>query len=73
LSFKLHPDDLSFIGANNKPVIDHGDFEVMIGGLKDKFSTPSRDVATEYRPSGLSTMPADNHEINNASRQFFSY
>jgi hypothetical protein len=31
LSFKLHPDDLSFIGANNKPVIDHGEFEVMIG------------------------------------------
>jgi hypothetical protein len=41
LSFKLHPDDLSFIGANNKPVIDHGEFGVMIGGLKDKFELNS--------------------------------
>ena len=37
LTFKLRPDDLSFIGANNKPVIEPGEFEVMIAGLKDKF------------------------------------
>jgi hypothetical protein len=36
LDLKLHPNDL-FIVANNKPVIDHGEVEVMIGGLKDKF------------------------------------
>jgi hypothetical protein len=73
LSFKLHPDDLSFIGANNKPVIDHGDFEVMIGGLKDKFSMRLHGTwLLNTGPSGLSTMSADNHEINNASRQFFS-
>jgi beta-glucosidase len=37
LTFKLRPDDLSFIGANNKPVIEPGEFEVMIAGLKDGF------------------------------------
>ncbi|HWN08652.1 MAG TPA: glycoside hydrolase family 3 N-terminal domain-containing protein [Pyrinomonadaceae bacterium] len=37
LTFKLRPEDLSFIGANNKPVIEPGEFEVMIAGLKDKF------------------------------------
>ncbi len=38
LTFKLRMDDLSFIGVNNKPVIEAGDFEVMIGNLKDKFT-----------------------------------
>jgi beta-glucosidase len=37
LTFKLRRDDLSFIGANNKPVIEPGEFEVTVGGLKDKF------------------------------------
>jgi beta-glucosidase len=37
LTFKLGPDDLSFIGANNKPVIEPGEFEVTIAGLKDRF------------------------------------
>ncbi len=37
LAFRLRPDDLSFIGANNKPVIEPGEFEVMVAGLKEKF------------------------------------
>jgi len=37
LTFKLRPDDLSFIGANNKPLVEPGEFEVKIAGLKDKF------------------------------------
>ena len=37
LTFKLRPDDLSFIGANNKPVVEPGEFEVRIAGLKEKF------------------------------------
>lgn len=37
LTFKLRPDDLSFIGSNNKPVVEPGEFEVTIAGLKDKF------------------------------------
>jgi beta-glucosidase len=38
LSFKLREEDLSFIGTNNKPVTEPGDFEVMIGGLKGRFT-----------------------------------
>jgi beta-glucosidase len=37
LTFKLHTDDLSFIGANNKPVVEPGEFEVTVAGLKDRF------------------------------------
>jgi len=37
LTFKLSRDDLSFIGANNKPVVEPGEFEVAIAGLKDRF------------------------------------
>jgi len=37
LAFRLRPDDFSFIGANNKPVVEPGEFEVMVAGLKDKF------------------------------------
>jgi len=38
LTFTLRPEDLSFIGLNNKPVIEPGDFEVMVGGLIGKFA-----------------------------------
>ncbi len=38
LTFKLHADDLSFIGADNKPVVEPGEFEVMIGGLRERFT-----------------------------------
>jgi len=37
LTFTLRPDDLSFIGATNKPVLEPGEFEVIVAGLKDKF------------------------------------
>src|SRR5258706_2086413 len=37
LTFKLRSDDLSFIGADNKPVAEPGEFEVMIAQLKDRF------------------------------------
>jgi beta-glucosidase len=37
LSFKVRPEDLSFIGADNKPVVEPGEFEVVIAGLKDRF------------------------------------
>ncbi|MDX6501521.1 MAG: beta-glucosidase [Blastocatellia bacterium] len=37
LTFKLGPGDLSFIGANNTPVVEPGEFEVTIAGLKEKF------------------------------------
>ena len=38
LTFKLNRDDFSFIGADNKPTVEAGDFMVMIGGLSDKFT-----------------------------------
>ncbi len=38
LTFTLRPEDLSFIGTNNKPVLEAGEFEVMVGGLSEKFS-----------------------------------
>ena len=37
LTFRLRPDDLSFIAANNKPVVEPGEFEVMVAGLKERF------------------------------------
>jgi beta-glucosidase len=38
LTFKLRSDDLSFIGTNNKPVVEAGDFVVMVGKLSQKFA-----------------------------------
>ena len=38
LSFKLRREDLSFIGADNKPIAEPGEFEVKIGGLSQRFT-----------------------------------
>jgi beta-glucosidase len=38
VNFILRQEDLSFIGINNRPVIEPGDFEVMIGGLRSRFT-----------------------------------
>jgi beta-glucosidase len=38
LTFKIRRDDLSFIGADNKPTIEPGEFEVKIGGLSQRFT-----------------------------------
>jgi beta-glucosidase len=38
LNFRLRREDLSFIGNDNKPVAEPGDFEVAIGALRQKFS-----------------------------------
>ena len=38
LSFTLDKDDFSFIGTNNKPIIESGDFTVMVGSLKETFT-----------------------------------
>ena len=37
LTFKLRRDDLSFIGADNKPVAEPGEFDVKVGGLTKRF------------------------------------
>jgi beta-glucosidase len=38
LTFTLRRDDLSFIGVDDKPTVEPGDFEVMVGKLTDKFT-----------------------------------
>ena len=38
LTFKLRREDLSFIGSDNKPVLEPGEFEVRIGNLTQKFT-----------------------------------
>ena len=37
LSFELTPDDLSFIGLDNKRVVEPGVFDVIVGGLQQSF------------------------------------
>ncbi len=38
LSFTIMPEDLSFIGADLKPTIEPGDFELSVGGLHASFT-----------------------------------
>lgn len=37
LTFELHREDFSFIGRDNKPVVEDGEFKVSVGGLSDNF------------------------------------
>jgi beta-glucosidase len=38
LSFRLRQEDLAFIDTNNKPVVEPGEFEISIDGLKQRFT-----------------------------------
>lgn len=38
LTFELDRDDLAFIGQNNRSVVEPGEFEVLVGGLAEKFT-----------------------------------
>ncbi len=38
LTFTLRRDDLSFIGSDNKPTVEPGDFTVLVGGLSEQFT-----------------------------------
>ncbi len=38
LTFTLTRDDLSFIGADNRPTVEPGDFTVMVGNLTERFT-----------------------------------
>jgi beta-glucosidase len=38
LSFTLNNADLSFIGLDNKPKVEPGEFQVFVGGLKASFN-----------------------------------
>ena len=38
LTFELDREDLAFIGQNNRSVVEPGEFEVLLGGLVEKFT-----------------------------------
>jgi len=38
LKYTLDQDDLSFIGSDNKPTVEPGDFTVLVGGMEAKFT-----------------------------------
>ncbi|HEX4899195.1 MAG TPA: glycoside hydrolase family 3 N-terminal domain-containing protein [Pyrinomonadaceae bacterium] len=38
VTFKLRREDLSFIGTDNKPIVEPGDFEIRIAGLMQRFT-----------------------------------
>ena len=38
LQFTLRPDDLSFVGANNKSTVEPGEFDVVVAGLTKRFT-----------------------------------
>lgn len=38
LTFELARDDLAFIGPANRPLVEPGEFEVLVGGLNEKFT-----------------------------------
>jgi beta-glucosidase len=38
LAFTLRQDDLSFIGADNKPTVEPGDFDVLVSNLTESFT-----------------------------------
>jgi beta-glucosidase len=42
LNFTLRREDLSFIGVDNKPTVEPGDFDVMIGNLTGRFTLQAK-------------------------------
>lgn len=52
LTFTLRRDDLSFVGPDGKPLVEPGDFEVIVGNLTGKFTLaggPERPARTGQR------------------------
>jgi beta-glucosidase len=52
LSFNLRREDLSFIGMDNRPTVEPGDFDVMVGNLTDKFTLSDGGGQTPRRRAG---------------------
>ncbi|MFL6227176.1 MAG: glycoside hydrolase family 3 N-terminal domain-containing protein [Pyrinomonadaceae bacterium] len=54
LTFTLRPDDLSFVGADNRTVVEPGDFDVMVGTLTGTFTLQAgqaqNPARTQTRP-----------------------
>jgi beta-glucosidase len=49
LTFTLRPDDLSFVGADNRNTVEPGDFTVMAGGLSEKFTLQAGQTQSPER------------------------
>jgi beta-glucosidase len=52
LTFTLNRQDLSFTGTDNKPVVEPGDFLVMVGGLQQRFTVTAARPDAEVAASG---------------------
>ena len=52
LSFTLRQEDLSFIGEDNKPTIEPGDFNVMVGNLPERFTLQAAQRPGQRRERG---------------------
>lgn len=50
LTFTLRRDDLSFIGSDNKPTVEPGDFDVMVGNLTERFTLQEEERPVRRRP-----------------------
>jgi len=50
LTFTLTRDDLSFIGADNQPTVEAGDFDVMVGPLSSSFTLAPSTTSTTTKP-----------------------
>jgi beta-glucosidase len=49
LTFTLRPDDLSFVGADNRDTVEPGDFTVMVGNLAEKFTLQAGQTQSPER------------------------
>jgi beta-glucosidase len=49
LTFTLRPDDLSFVGADNRTIVEPGDFDVLVGSLTDKFTLQGGQLQNSER------------------------
>jgi beta-glucosidase len=56
LTLQLGRDDLSFIGAENKPVVDPGEFELTIAGLKGRLAVTSSPPLLSLKSSTTMTL-----------------
>jgi beta-glucosidase len=44
IKFKILPEHLSFIGRNNKRILESGEYEIYIEKLKSKFTLKSEKI-----------------------------
>ncbi|HEX8684848.1 MAG TPA: glycoside hydrolase family 3 C-terminal domain-containing protein, partial [Pyrinomonadaceae bacterium] len=52
LAFTLRPEDLSFVGADNRTTVEPGDFDVMVGDLTERFTLQAGAAPPRGRGAG---------------------